>query len=336
MEKGSIATWQAYSGRQYEVYSSKRTIFGSWSPAENISQTSLHSRYPQVAMYQTVDQTDLDYVWTEGNSSPYEVKIHHKIETGRGNTINKQLGGISYSKAIPLYAFNLGEEEPSVFNEHRCGYINYGQGFAKTVDYDSSFIRYVITGLDPARIYHVGLVLYQDEEDSIWQQGVEIDSELVKVVDLHRRRVVFERIVLSPETYEDGRISLNIRSLLAPKAVLAALAVWEFSKDNKTMASVQDFDNHIPKTFNIYASPNPARGNVLLHYQLSGTADISIKIYSVSGQLIREITENKRAGINTVIWDGKDDKGTNVAGGIYFYRVESKREVKTGKIVFLR
>lgn len=287
-------------------------------------------------MYQTVDQTDLDYVWTEGNSSPYEIKIHHEIETGRGNTINKQLGGISYSKAIPLYAFNLGEEEPSVFNEHRCGYINYGQGFAKTVDYDTSSLRYVITGLDPARIYHVGLVLYQDEEDSIWQQGVEIDSELVKVVDLQRRRVVFEKIVLSPETYEDGRISLNIRSLLAPKAVLAALAVWEFSKDNKTMASVQDFDSHIPKTFNIYASPNPARGKVLLHYQLPGTAEISIKIYFVSGQLIREITENKRAGMNTVIWDGKDNKGTDVAGGVYFYRVESRGEVKTGKIVFLR
>jgi len=329
MEKGAIATWSQFISEdsrgapagQWEVYSSERTESGSWTTPQNISQTSTNSKYPQVAMYQTVSATKLVYVWTAGNSAPYEVKI---------------LPVSLRSNPVPLYAFNLGREEPCVFLERRSGYIAYGQGFEKTVDYDSSFIRYVITGLDSARIYHVGLVLYQDEEDSIWQQGVEIDSELVKVVDLQRRRVVFEKIVLSPETYEDGRISLNIRSLLAPKAVLAALAVWEFSKENKTMASVQDFDSHIPKTFNIYASPNPARGKVFIHYQLPKGAEVTTKIYSISGQLIWEAKENKPAGLHITTWAGKDSKDNNIASGVYFYCVESGSELKTDKIIFLR
>jgi hypothetical protein len=35
-------------------------------------------------------------------------------------------------------------------------------------------------------------------------------------------------------------------------------------------------------------------------------------------------------------WDGKDDEGKNVAGGIYFYQLEAGSLKATNKLVFIK
>ena len=93
---------------------------------------------------------------------------------------------------------------------------------------------------------------------------------------------------------------------------------------------------NVPQEFNVLTLSNPVKDKSLFHYQLPKACQITIKIYSISGQLVREIKENKPAGLHTTIWDGKDTKGIDVASGIYFYRLESINITKTGKIIFLR
>ena len=57
------------------MFSSRRTKYSVWTIPQNISQTPDDSRYPQVAIYQTTIDTNLVYVWTEGNEAPYEISI---------------------------------------------------------------------------------------------------------------------------------------------------------------------------------------------------------------------------------------------------------------------
>jgi N-acetylmuramoyl-L-alanine amidase len=321
IEKGSIAVWADFAGNQWDVYSSQRTESGDWTTPQNISQTLTDSKYPQVAMYQTVSQTNLVYVWTEGNESPYEVKI---------------LPVSLRSNPVPFYAFNLGEKEPSVFLKHRSGYVVYEEGFEKSADYDTSFLHYKITGLDPDKIYHLGLVFYQDEANSVWQQEIAIDNCLIKKINLPRKKIINEKIVLSQEDYQDGIIELKIKKLSGPKVVLSAMSVWEFSKENHPALFVKESSMNVPQEFNVLTLSNPVKDKSLFHYQLPKACQITIKIYSISGQLVREIKENKSAGLHTTIWDGKDTKGIDIASGIYFYRVESTNKTVTGKIIFLR
>lgn len=320
IEKGSIAVWADFAGNQWDVYSSERTS-GNWTTPQNISHTSTDSKYPQVAMYQTIFQTNLVYVWTEGNESPYEVKI---------------LPVSLRSNPVPLYAFNLGEEEPSVFLKHRSGYIVYEESFEKSADYDTSFLHYTVTGLDPNKIYHLGLVFYQDETDEVWKQTIEIDNCLIKKTNLPRKKTINEKIVLSQEDYQDGIIELKIKKLSGPKVVISTMSVWEFSKEDHIIPSVEESNKNTPQESNILAVSNPVKDKSLFHYQLPKACQITIKIYSISGQLVREIKENKPAGLHTTIWDGKDTKGIDVASGIYFYRLESTNITKTGKIILLR
>jgi flagellar hook assembly protein FlgD len=55
------------------------------------------------------------------------------------------------------------------------------------------------------------------------------------------------------------------------------------------------------------------------------------------GQKVRTLVdEPKRPGHYEVIWDGKDDKGKEVASGIYFYQLTSGDYKEIKKMVLVR
>ena len=62
-----------------------------------------------------------------------------------------------------------------------------------------------------------------------------------------------------------------------------------------------------------------------------------MKVYDVSGRLIRTlVSKNMSAGKHKVLWDGKNNGGSPVASGVYFYRIIAARDTATRKMVLLR
>ncbi|MBI4669216.1 MAG: carboxypeptidase regulatory-like domain-containing protein [Elusimicrobia bacterium] len=56
----------------------------------------------------------------------------------------------------------------------------------------------------------------------------------------------------------------------------------------------------------------------------SGTVNVTIRIYNVAGDLVREITDTATAGFyNYFYWDGKNKSGSEVASGVYFAVVDA-------------
>lgn len=90
--------------------------------------------------------------------------------------------------------------------------------------------------------------------------------------------------------------------------------------------------------------PNPFRINTRIRFELPVAALVSVKIYDISGRVIYNlINEQKGAGAHVVLWNGQDNAGRKVAGGIYFYTLEvmgsdfKNSPVRlTGKMVILR
>ena len=63
----------------------------------------------------------------------------------------------------------------------------------------------------------------------------------------------------------------------------------------------------------------------------------TLTIYNVLGQRVRTlVNEEKTPGYHQVIWDGKDDKGKEVASGIYFYKLKTKEYTKIKRMLLLR
>lgn len=81
-----------------------------------------------------------------------------------------------------------------------------------------------------------------------------------------------------------------------------------------------------PTYFNLGgASPNPASSNTIINYQLPKQAQVCIKVYNLSGQLVKEIiNKTQEPGYYQANWDGKDNSGKKVSAGVYLYRMTAR------------
>jgi hypothetical protein len=89
----------------------------------------------------------------------------------------------------------------------------------------------------------------------------------------------------------------------------------------------------------VSASPNPFVGTTRLTYSLSAgpPSPARLAVYDARGRVVRTLTDRAEGpGTYTVDWDGTDENGKSVAGGVYFYRVEWKGRGVTGRVVLLR
>jgi hypothetical protein len=78
-----------------------------------------------------------------------------------------------------------------------------------------------------------------------------------------------------------------------------------------------------PSSLRLISSfPNPVEDKVTIQYEMPETGQMRIVIYSLLGQPTRTLVDECRgAGQHTVVWDGRDDSGRDVPGGIYFLRL---------------
>jgi hypothetical protein len=75
--------------------------------------------------------------------------------------------------------------------------------------------------------------------------------------------------------------------------------------------------------------PNPVRGDhTYFIFFLSKSATIKIKIYTISGRLIRTLSPPKvfLAGENRIYWNTRDEVGNRVGNGIYLYKIEASSD----------
>jgi hypothetical protein len=83
--------------------------------------------------------------------------------------------------------------------------------------------------------------------------------------------------------------------------------------------------------------PNPLRESTLISFSLPQAEHVRLCIYDLAGRRVRTLlNERLPAGAEARIWDGRDEGGRSVAGGVYFYRLETATEVRTRKLLLVR
>ncbi len=84
------------------------------------------------------------------------------------------------------------------------------------------------------------------------------------------------------------------------------------------------------------ARPNPSLGSTSIAYSLATAGPVSIRIYDASGRRVRTLVHgDSPAGPGVVVWDGRDERGARLGGGVYFYRMESQGWASRKKVVLL-
>jgi hypothetical protein len=95
----------------------------------------------------------------------------------------------------------------------------------------------------------------------------------------------------------------------------------------------------VPERAALYQNhPNPFNPTTVIRYDVPrGAADVRLSIYDVSGRLVRTlVSERESVGEKTVRWDGRDDTGSAVSTGIYFYRITIGGFTATRKMALLK
>jgi len=83
--------------------------------------------------------------------------------------------------------------------------------------------------------------------------------------------------------------------------------------------------------------PNPFNPTTTISFYLSRPGRVSLAIYDVAGRSVRRLVdENLTFGRTDVEWDGRDDNGTEVGSGVYFYRLKAGDKVITRKLTLLK
>ncbi len=107
------------------------------------------------------------------------------------------------------------------------------------------------------------------------------------------------------------------------------------------------------KGFILYQNyPNPFREKTTIRYMIPDTGDgmgdgksqklkdenekVSLKIYDVSGRLVRQWGEETIKQSAQIVWDGTDDNRRSVSSGVYFYKLNARNFSDTKKMILLR
>ena len=88
-----------------------------------------------------------------------------------------------------------------------------------------------------------------------------------------------------------------------------------------------------PKTFALHQSyPNPFNAETRLGYELPTACKVALVVYNALGQKVAVLVEgHQEAGHHTIRFDGSD-----LATGVYLYRLEAEGFEKTKRMLLLR
>jgi hypothetical protein len=101
---------------------------------------------------------------------------------------------------------------------------------------------------------------------------------------------------------------------------------------NRMIMNINEPTSHTPSNFSLSNYPNPFNPTTKITFSLPSPCYVKITIYNLAGQVVRELTNGYyEAGSFSIQFDG-----TNLATGIYFCRIETKRFTQTKNILLIK
>lgn len=95
----------------------------------------------------------------------------------------------------------------------------------------------------------------------------------------------------------------------------------------------------IPAATSLAANfPNPFNPSTTIACDLAAPSRVSLQVFDTAGRLVRVLAaaQDLPAGHHELTWNGRDDAGRIVAGGVYFYRLDAGSFHETRKMMLVK
>ena len=94
----------------------------------------------------------------------------------------------------------------------------------------------------------------------------------------------------------------------------------------------------LPSGFSLAQNyPNPFNGRTTITYELPKPGAVELTLYDLLGQPVRRlVSEYQAPGSYRIAWDGADDERSQVASGVYLYRLKAGNQQRARRLVLVR
>jgi hypothetical protein len=112
--------------------------------------------------------------------------------------------------------------------------------------------------------------------------------------------------------------------------------VWSFTTIDPSTSDIDDAMSLAQ--FQLLANyPNPFNPETTISFVLPTDAHVDIHIYNMKGQAVRTLTSSRfTTGQHHIVWNGKDDLGSEVTSGVYLYRMAADGHSVVRKMVLMK
>lgn len=190
---------------------------------------------------------------------------------------------------------------------------------------DSDMIRYADSSGETGRgdVYSVDLIDEGGPKVVIILLNGALESASEKILTL-------EFDVLDPGTRENptAYLQLEYGDMCADDRVFSVSTSGKPARSTTVAPTVTQLHPNVPNPFNPITT---------IEYSLSHPGDVSLKVYDVSGRLVRTLVVGWHpAGNYHTQWNGVNDAGARMASGIYIYRMQAGDFDHARKLVLLK
>ncbi len=93
-----------------------------------------------------------------------------------------------------------------------------------------------------------------------------------------------------------------------------------------------------PKGFKLFHNyPNPFNPETTIRYRLASAGMVRVTIFDLLGRKIKTLLKTKQsAGEYSIRWNGRNNRGAQVASGIYLYQLQAGEQTAFKKMILLR
>jgi hypothetical protein len=94
----------------------------------------------------------------------------------------------------------------------------------------------------------------------------------------------------------------------------------------------------VPAGFLLYDNyPNPFNSGTKITFEISEKSYTAIKVYDITGRLVNTlVNEIRNVGIHEIIWNGTDESGNSISGGVYIYELRVNDSFTAKKMLLLK
>ncbi len=108
---------------------------------------------------------------------------------------------------------------------------------------------------------------------------------------------------------------------------------------NKVAMDIEHIDTpNLPDNFSLSQNyPNPFNPTTEIQFSLPSRTNVSIEIFNTIGQRVKTLHNGElSAGSYNVTWDGSNESGSQVASGVYMYRLTTDNYTASKKMILMK